>query len=112
MWRSMGSTNAIVLPDPVFATPMQSRPLMMIGSACKPGKLLCEITAGHVYKRSNGRIQVNLKQTAATHCASRDFLRVQILKAMVDRGAWHHVRRSTLMGPEVTMAQPTSREGR
>lgn len=33
MWRSIGSTKARVLPLPVFATPMQSRPLMMMGSA-------------------------------------------------------------------------------
>mmetsp|Transcript_3839 Transcript_3839/g.9611 ORF Transcript_3839/g.9611 Transcript_3839/m.9611 type:complete len:289 (-) Transcript_3839:400-1266(-) len=32
--RSMGSTNASVLPLPVLAMPMQSRPLMMQGRAC------------------------------------------------------------------------------
>ena len=34
IWRSMGSTKASVLPEPVLAMPMQSRPLMMAGSAC------------------------------------------------------------------------------
>mmetsp|Transcript_16033 Transcript_16033/g.50413 ORF Transcript_16033/g.50413 Transcript_16033/m.50413 type:complete len:340 (-) Transcript_16033:362-1381(-) len=34
MCRSMGMRNAIVLPEPVFAMPMQSRPLMMTGRAC------------------------------------------------------------------------------
>lgn len=34
MWRSMGSTKASVLPEPVLAMPMQSRPLMMAGRAC------------------------------------------------------------------------------
>ena len=37
MWRSIGSTKASVLPLPVLATPMQSRPLMMMGSACACG---------------------------------------------------------------------------
>lgn len=43
MWRSIGSTKASVLPLPVLATPMQSRPLMMIGSACacNPRKARC-----------------------------------------------------------------------
>lgn len=35
MCRNMGSTNASVLPLPVLAMPMQSRPLMMMGNACK-----------------------------------------------------------------------------
>ena len=34
MWRSMGSTKAKVLPEPVSAMPMQSRPDMMTGSVC------------------------------------------------------------------------------
>ncbi len=44
MWRSIGSTKASVLPLPVLATPMQSRPLMIIGSACacNPRKARCQ----------------------------------------------------------------------
>lgn len=33
MCRSRGSRKAIVFPDPVFATPMTSRPDMMAGMA-------------------------------------------------------------------------------
>mmetsp|Transcript_19650 Transcript_19650/g.58284 ORF Transcript_19650/g.58284 Transcript_19650/m.58284 type:complete len:201 (-) Transcript_19650:1463-2065(-) len=32
--RIIGNTNPSVLPEPVFAMPMQSRPLMMMGKAC------------------------------------------------------------------------------
>lgn len=43
MCRNMGSTKARVLPLPVLAMPMQSRPLMMIGSACKELQKLASI---------------------------------------------------------------------
>ena len=32
--RSIGSVYAIVLPEPVLAMPMTSRPFMIAGSAC------------------------------------------------------------------------------
>src|SRR5438132_138504 len=34
MWRNIGSRKAMVLPLPVLATPMTSRPAMMAGIAC------------------------------------------------------------------------------
>lgn len=35
IWRSMGSKKAKVLPDPVLATPITSRPDMSAGMACR-----------------------------------------------------------------------------
>jgi hypothetical protein len=46
MWRKSGRRKASVLPEPVLAMPIMSRPDMMMGMACAWGPFY-EFSLGH-----------------------------------------------------------------